>query len=220
MQVEDVVLIIDCSQSMYQRFRPEAIKPSRIEVATGAAQEFIDGKAALDPRDRVAIVSVGRRTRTLCTLKSVGGARLHLLSVLGNMPLGGSTPLHLGLDQAERVLNDSPNVKRVIVLSDGAVDDAEKAIDISRRMKTKEIFIDAIGIGPADRVRDATLRATATTDANGEPRYRYINRPDELRSYYNRLSSKINISFSATPELDRLLEKLGIVQGTKKTGAS
>jgi hypothetical protein len=119
LEARRLVLVIDNSASM----NADDLKPSRLEQARAEGQRILSG---LRFRDEVAIVAAGTQPQVLCGL--TGHLRTLQDTLTAVTPSDGPTRVLDAVELARRLLVDQKNGK-VLVLTDGCFNDAEKLLE-------------------------------------------------------------------------------------------
>jgi molecular chaperone DnaK len=166
----NIVLVMDCSGSMYGR---------NIEEARKAALSF--SQASLGPNRQIAVV--GFPGGVLCPLtpdlRRVQGAIDSLTPI-------GSTPMAEGLSAARELMKSKAGVQRVyVVLTDGHPDDPEATTVEINRIRTSGGRIITIGVGP--QVRPDYLRGLASRPED----YHFCNESVELQGTFINLATEL-----------------------------
>lgn len=211
-------LVLDVSPSMLE----EDYLPSRLRAAICAAQKLIDEKAKRHPEDLVGIVCFGGWARRIHQPRPVGQYRVSLFNAAADLPTISATNIAAGLITAkhdldsvaggrslasnipflESIFGSSQNstasttgrVGHVVCLSDGGWNDGDDPNPIASELKARGVVIDCIGIGgsPAD-VNEDLMRKIASTDRQGNPRYRFIGDTTALIQEFQKLAGHIRV---------------------------
>lgn len=209
------VAVIDVSPSMQETDYP----PSRLQAAVEATIEMINTKAAQHPQDYMGIVTFGKSAQILAEPEIVGKKQTMLIKAVQKPRIVNCTNIAAGLKEACTALNgplqgalkvntgifswlfgdddslDSPrnNIQgHIVLLSDGEDNCYQSPVKVAETLKNQGIAIDCIGIGgsPED-VDEKTLKAIASLDAEGRPRYRFIRNKAALVTEFKRLAGHI-----------------------------
>lgn len=212
----NTVVVLDCSPSMFDNDWP----PSRIAAAKEATAYLIDEKVRRFPGDYVGIVAYGGHATERHSLGNVREDQKQLKAALTKIPKIGSTNLQSGLRAAGRMLSgkvgtassgmlkmlesallgsssrEDPTVSNrlshIIVLSDGD-SNAGNEIPEAARLKTAGVIIDCIGIADRKEVDEDKLKAVASLDPNGNPRYRFIGDKVALIQEFGRMAGHLRV---------------------------
>lgn len=134
-QAQRLALVVDNSASM----RATDVSPTRFDRARELANEFID---RLRPRDEMAIVVAATQPRVVCGLAA---HKRTLRQALSSIDVSeGPTKVPEAIELARRLVSGGEN-GRVVVISDGCFDDAEKLFE------AKDVELVAVG-SPAANV--------------------------------------------------------------------
>ncbi len=166
----NIVLLMDCSGSMYGR---------NIEEARKAALAFAD--ASLGPNRQIAVV--GFPGGILCPLTA--DVRKINAAIGGLTPIG-STPMAEGLAAARELMKSKAGVQRVyVVLTDGHPDDPDATTGEVTRIRTSGGRIITIGVGA--QVRPDFLRNLASRPED----YHFCNESVELQGTFINLATEL-----------------------------
>jgi Mg-chelatase subunit ChlD len=166
----NIVLLVDCSGSMYGR---------NLEDARKAALSF--SEASLGPNRQIALVAFpgGVQCPLTTDLRKIDGA------LRGLTPIG-STPLAEGLSAARELMKGKAGVQRVfVVLTDGHPDDPEGAAAEINRIRTAGGRIVTIGVG--SQVRPDFLKSLASRPED----YHFCNESVELQGTFINLATEL-----------------------------
>lgn len=166
-----VVLLVDCSGSMYG---------SNIEEARKAALSFV--QRSLGPNRQIAVV--GFPGGVICPLTSDEGK---LESAVRGLTPIGSTPLAEGLLAARELMKNRAGVQRIyMVLTDGHPDDPEAAVAEVNRIRTSGGRVITIGVGT--QVRPEFLKSLASRAED----YHFCNESVELQGTFINLATELS----------------------------
>jgi molecular chaperone DnaK len=167
----NVVLLIDCSGSMYG---------TNIEQARKAALSFVE--RSLGPNRQIAVIAFPGGV--VCPLTSDLG-RLEN-AIKGLTPIG-STPLADGLLAAREMMKNRAGVQRIyMVLTDGHPDDPEAAVAEVNRIRTSGGRVITIGVGA--QVRPEFLKSLASRAED----YHFCNESVELQGTFINLATELS----------------------------
>ncbi|MDP2313014.1 MAG: Hsp70 family protein [Pseudomonadota bacterium] len=166
----NIVLLMDCSGSMYGR---------NIEEARKAAVAFAE--ASLGPNRQIAVV--GFPGGVLCPLTA--DLKKINTAITGLTPIG-STPMAEGLSAARELMKSKAGVQRVyVVLTDGHPDDPDATTGEVTRIRTGGGRIITIGVGA--QVRPDFLRTLASRPED----YHFCNESVELQGTFINLATEL-----------------------------
>ncbi|MES2641805.1 MAG: Hsp70 family protein [Myxococcota bacterium] len=166
----NIVLVMDCSGSMYGRNITEARK---------AALAFAE--ASLGPNRQIAVV--GFPGGVLCPLTA--DVKRISSAIEGLTPIG-STPMAEGLAAARDLMKSKAGVQRVyVVLTDGHPDDPDATTGEITRIRTSGGRIITIGVGA--QVRPEFLRTLASRPED----YHFCNESVELQGTFINLATEL-----------------------------
>jgi Ca-activated chloride channel family protein len=161
---EDVVFVLDCSQSM----TANDVLPSRMQRAKFSILDFVRRQS----HGRVGLVAFAGSAFIQCPLTFDAGAfEETLLSVdEKTIPIAG-TDFGRALDEAYRAMDKSAQRKMVVLVTDG--EDLEKSgIPSAKRLATNGVVVFTIGVGtPAGneiQMLNAAGQPELVRDAKGE----------------------------------------------------
>ncbi len=211
------VVLIDCSPSMEET----DWNPSRLVAAQEATRVLIEEKCRQCPEDYVGIVSFGGWANTEHVLVPVGANATSLINCLQKIQIKPATNIDAGLKEASALLRGSAGVtkcsgmwglveslllskpsvaaqpvtcdlKHIICLSDGSPTDGNAELCASF-IKKNGALIDCIGIASRDNVDEKVLKAVASLDKQGRPRYRFIGDEDALVKEFRSMANHIQV---------------------------
>ena len=165
-----VVLLVDCSGSMYGR---------NIDEARVAALDF--SKASLGPNRQIAVVAFpgGVACPPTADVQRIATA------LDGLSPIG-STPLAEGLASARELMRGKAGVQRVfVVLTDGHPDDPDAAVAEVNRIRAQGGRVVTIGVG--SQVRPDFLRAIASRPED----FHFCHESVELKGTFINLATEL-----------------------------
>lgn len=166
----NVVLLVDCSGSMYG---------TNIQEARKAASSFAE--RAMGANRQLALVAFPGGV--VCPLTGDVG-RVNL--AVQNLSPIGSTPMAEGLAAARDLTRSRAGVPRVfVILTDGHPDDPEAAMAEANRIRTSGGRIVTIGVGA--QVRPDFLRGLASRPED----YHYCNESIELQGTFINLATEL-----------------------------
>jgi molecular chaperone DnaK len=166
----NIVLLMDCSGSMYGR---------NIDEARKAAAAFAE--AALGPNRQIAVVAFPGGV--LCPL--TGESKRINAALAGLTPIG-STPMAEGLAAARELMKSKAGVQRVyVVLTDGHPDDPDATTGEITRIRTSGGRIITIGVGA--QVRPEFLKSIASRPED----YHFCNESVDLQGTFINLATEL-----------------------------
>lgn len=166
----NVVLLIDCSGSMYG---------ANIEAARQAALSFAE--RSLGPNRQISVVAFPGGV--VCPLTA---DVKRLRESVGALTPIGSTPLAEGLASARELMKTRAGVQRVfVVLTDGHPDDPEAAVTEAHRIRTNGGRIVTIGVGQHVRPEFLTSLASRPED------YHFCSESVELQGTFINLATEL-----------------------------
>jgi len=171
-----MALLMDCSGSMYGQ---------SLDDARSAARDF--AHQSLQPGRQLAVVAFPGGI--VCPLSADPMRVSESLETLSPI---GSTPLALGLRNAQEVLAPQAGVQRVfIILTDGQPDDPEDALAEVHRIRSNGGRVITVGVGP--QVRPEYLRSLASNRAD----YHFCNESVELKGTFTNLATELTSEATA-----------------------
>ncbi len=192
-----VVLILDVSRSIEET----DIRPSRIEAAKRAAQEFV---RALPKAVRVAVVTFGNYASVVVpltadrerVLEGIAGITTQLRTQLGNGLVEGVRAV---VPEGNVALQPDPPRAIAILLSDGRASDGIPPLEAARFARERGVRVYTVGIATradASQLRsgfwgvldEPTLRAIAQETGG---RYYHTTSARELRAAYRDLARTV-----------------------------
>jgi serpin B len=178
----DLVLVMDVSGSMADRFRGER----KIDAAIRAASDFTK---LVSPYDRVALVKFSSRASIV---KELTHNKTDIISALNSLTPGGSTALGDGLWLALDVLEKRSEAKpaAVILLTDGKHNAGTRTPrESAERARKMGIRVFTLGFGEKKDIDEDTLKSIASITGG---LYYYAPSPDDLRKIYAMLSGAVS----------------------------
>jgi uncharacterized protein YegL len=194
-RLEDVVICIDVSRSMFRR----DFAPSRLDAVKKAVQEFIVRKNQRDNRDRVALVSFASKGNIVTELSNEPN---DLIPALEPLKASGTTGIGEGLAVAIQLLVKEiqllgQKVFRIIVISDGkpwnSTIDPFKMATLASRLK---VYIDTIGISELGVAYQESVLEKIAVETKGE--YSRVFETQSLIEVLTNLAAKKEIPYSET----------------------
>ncbi len=164
----DAVLLIDCSGSMGNQ---DMGGKTRLNAAKKAARQFV--RCLMGQRERVGVMSFESKPHLHLQLST---KEKDLTRAINTIELGDSTAMHSGLEKASEILSRSRRTKAVrviVLLSDGAPDNSQLAIETAKKIRGEGVKIITVGIGNA--VDEIMIEV-----AGSRNRYTYATNRNEL----------------------------------------
>lgn len=138
-----IIFLIDVSESTgYSSGRN-----TKVDVEKALAINIL---RQLDDKDYVAAIAFNVGAYTISPLKKVSEVRTELENKIRSLTFVGGTDMKAALTQADLMLDDSTNMRYVIIISDGVINrlaDKEPTLGIINSMKNKGVTVHAIGVG-------------------------------------------------------------------------
>lgn len=181
----DTALVLDISNSMRETDFP----PSRLGAAKEAALKLVNERVATGSASRICIVGFETRSVLACALVPCSDVAA-LTSAIHSLGLGRDTNITAGLEMAEALLKQilAGTDTEVVVLSDGIHNVGPTPHDAAERLKAKGCIIRTVGIAGSPKVvGEKMLKQVASTDAYGNPRYRFIGDKDGLVRHFGEI---------------------------------
>ncbi len=141
LKIEDTILLLDTSRSMLRK----DFKPNRLNIALQTAKNFIESKLAIDPKDRIAIITFGDSSKKLIAFSS---DQDKLLDSLKNLEISGvgiiedaiAFSLQLLVEEMRKI---GGKVQRIVIISDDKLkSDMARLQKLVKVAKGLGIFID------------------------------------------------------------------------------
>ncbi len=153
---EDVVFVLDCSQSM----TATDVAPSRMQRAKFALLDFVQKQS----HGRVGLVAFAGSAFIQCPLTFDAGAFEETLMSMDEktIPIPG-TDIGRALNEASRAMDKNARRKMVVLVTDG--EDLEKSgIAAAKRLATNGVVIFTIGVGTPAGKDIQTVNAAGQTE--------------------------------------------------------
>ena len=155
-KIEDCVVLIDSSRSMLRK----DFKPNRLFVALESAKNFINEKFTIDPKDRIAVLSIGA---TIKKLSSFTHEEEKLINSLKKIHVSGIGTLDEGLAFSVQILvgemrKIGGKTYRIFIVSDNKLklsNKIQKIVDIAKGLG---IYIDACQLGKTEDYSQSILK--------------------------------------------------------------
>ncbi len=182
------VLVIDCSGSMNNGDWP----PSRLAAAKEAARTYVRQLALNEPNAQVGVIAFSGSAQTVIPLTPVTESP-RIETAIETIDIGSSTDVVAGLREVRSLLPRNATVdQQVILLTDGQHVEHGDPRNEAARLR-KHAVIECVGIGgqPSD-VDEELLKAIASVDAQGQPRYRWIGDKAQLVAHYRQLAGRLS----------------------------
>ena len=214
--MELIYILIDLSPSMDET----DFVPSRRQGAIVAIKQLISTKAKLYPEDQIGIIGFAKKAYLIHDCVRSGEGSKSLFQSLDKCPDDCEwTNFVAALREAQLMMFPASRTKvknklfqwcsdlvfdpsaqdtndnitrRIIFLSDGEHNQKGDPVPIAEQLKTAGVTIDCIGIGGSPGDVDAKmLKAIASPDENGKPRYWFINDTQGLIRKYESMAHHI-----------------------------
>lgn len=155
-KIEDCVVLIDSSRSMLRK----DFKPNRLFVALESAKNFISEKFTIDPKDRIAVLSIGA---TIKKLSSFTHEEEKLINSLKKIHVSGIGTLDEGLAFSLQILVKEMRklggkTYRIFIISDNKLKLSNKIEKIVNIAKGLGIYIDACQLGKTQDYSQSILK--------------------------------------------------------------
>ncbi|TFG07314.1 MAG: VWA domain-containing protein [Promethearchaeota archaeon] len=170
-QIEDTVLVLDNSRSMLR----SDFEPSRLSVAKEVVKNFITSKLAIDPKDRISILSYGDGTKKI---HDFSNDEISLFKSLEKTVISGKGVIHDAVAFSlqlivEEMRKIGGKVHRIFIISDNKLEhDSEHLNKLAEIAKGLGIFIDTCQIGNSPSSNKNILKKISQS-TNGE--FGYFN---------------------------------------------
>jgi von Willebrand factor type A domain len=210
---ESVCIVLDTSPSMEWT----DLEPSRLHAACEAVHSLVEKKLDMFPFDRVAIVTFNSKASRIQELAAVGECYPAILSAISSLETDSWTNIGAGLQEAGRILDVevrrslprffewlrvSPKEEnvfpqsslRITLLSDGEHNTGGCPKAVANELKARGVVIDTIGIGSSPEAKgfdEKTLKAIASLNADGTPRYSFIKDTENLIRAFEEMAHHI-----------------------------
>jgi Mg-chelatase subunit ChlD len=152
---ETTVFVVDTSSSMSEYFKmgTQAEDVSKLEAMQNALREMAKQRIFAQTRDRLGIVSFGARGAQRLLTPAVLLSMNPVEKALREVEAHGSTPMHEGLVEGIKALDEfAEGLARIVLISDGVPDGEEKGhrkiLDLVKSVAEEfGIIFDTIGVG-------------------------------------------------------------------------
>ncbi|MFW9898204.1 MAG: VWA domain-containing protein [Candidatus Thorarchaeota archaeon] len=193
LKIEDTILLVDTSRSMMRK----DITPNRLAVALYAVKNFIQTKFAIDPKDRISIISFGDVPKRLSPFSYDENK---LFSSLKKIQISGKGSLHQAIALSLQVIIQEMRkiggkIQRIFIISDDKLAINQTKLDkIVNIAKGLGVYIDVCQLGkPQERNKNLLKRMAQIT--NGE--YGYFNNSRAIITAGGEFASKKEIKTQA-----------------------
>jgi Mg-chelatase subunit ChlD len=184
--VADTTYVLDVSFSMAE----DDFKPTRLAAAQDAAMAFLRRRIETGIAGRVGLAAFAGIGFPVCPLTPLVQVR-QIEDAIRSLKTHSDTNVAAGLVTAEHLFNQAQgraNRREIVLLSDGWNQIGEDPRVAADRLKKAGCEIDTVGIGVSpEMVDEELLRAIASLDANGKPRYRFIGDRDGLIRHFSEI---------------------------------
>ncbi|MHA1271142.1 MAG: VWA domain-containing protein [Candidatus Helarchaeota archaeon] len=198
-KVEDVVICLDTSRSMFRK----DFRPNRLGAAIEAIRLFIERKRDIDVNDRIAIITFDSEAKIIHELTE---DHPFLLDSLGNIQPKGTTGLGEGIAVANQLFVKEiqmlgEKLNRMIVISDGkpfaSTINPLKALKTSKKLR---IIIDTIGLSELGVSYGDSILDKIAKNTGGE--YTRVFESETLIQTLTQLAEKKEIPYSEAKKMD------------------
>ncbi|MFX1393384.1 MAG: VWA domain-containing protein [Promethearchaeota archaeon] len=170
-KIEDTILLVDTSRSMMRK----DFLPNRLFIALQAIKNFIQTKFAIDPKDRISIITFGDVPKRLSQLSY---DQHKLINSLNKVQISGKGTLHQAIALSLQIIIQEMRkiggkIQRIFIITDDRLAIEQTKLDkIVNIAKGLGVYIDICQLGkPKDRNKNLLKSISQTTD--GE--YGYFN---------------------------------------------
>jgi hypothetical protein len=191
MQIEDVVVLWDCSRSMVRT----DFKPSRLRVAQKLIKIFIDKKLTIDFKDSICIVSFGSRTKRICEFSSDSE---YLKNGLNKFEIAGQSNLEDGIALALQLLiaqirKIGGKTARIVIFTDNSLTGGsmKRLSTLVNFAKKIGVFVDVCQMGEPKKGSNSNLLKDLAYSTNGE--FAFFNNTQALFVAAEGFASKKNV---------------------------
>ncbi len=139
-------------------------KPNRLNIALQATKNFIESKFAIDPKDRIAIITFGDSSKKLSAF-SIDQDKL--IESMKNLEISGvgiiedalAFSLQLLVEEMRKI---GGKVQRIVIISDDKLKtDMTRVMKLVKVAKGLGIFIDACQLGKTQEYKESALKKIA-----------------------------------------------------------
>jgi len=186
-KVEDTVILIDASRSMFKK----DFEPNRLSIALQVAENFIKTKFIIDSKDKILLLSFGKIVRKLSPFSYdedflIKSLKKIQISGKGNVYEGIAFSLQLLIEEMRKI---GGIITRIFLISDNKINinfnnKLQKLIKVAKGLG---VFIDVCQIGKSDDVKKVTLKRM-TQLTSGE--FGYFNNSKALINAGKSFASK------------------------------
>ena len=208
-KIEDTVLLINVSRSMLRR----DFNPNRLTIAIQAAKNFIQSKIAIDPKDRISIISFGGSIKKLIPYSN---EEISLIESLKKIQISGKGKIHEAIAFSLQIIIQEMRkiggkVQRIVIISDSKlkieITKINKLINISKGLG---VFVDACQIGKIQEGKQNMLKKI-TQLTGGE--YGYFNNTKAIinagKSFASKKMVKETIAYSYSNKEEKKAPLIG-----------
>ena len=173
-KIEDTILLVDASRSMIKKYL-KPIRISRLAVALQTAKNFIQTKFAIDPIDKISIISFGINPKRLSTYSDDENV---LFNSLKKIQISGKGHLHRAIAFSLQIIIQEMRTiggknHRIFIISDDKLNINQKKLEkIVNIAKGLGVYIDVCQLGkPQDYKKSLLKKIAQITDGD----YGYFN---------------------------------------------
>lgn len=169
-------------------------RPSRLEGAKEAAEQFVRLRARVSPEDRIAIVTFTETAKIVLPFTPITEVAAIVSSLKTLEPQDG-TDIRAGLKKSKKLFLSTTvsnmgkkRFKRILALTDGH---GGRPLKVADELKNElNALVEVVGIGgEPSAVNQKLLRKVATTDPDGFTHYWFIRDTDSLVTHYGELAT-------------------------------
>ena len=198
-KVEDVIICIDSSRSMFRR----DFRPNRLDAVKNAVRMFIENKRDIDTNDRIAIITFNSEAKIIYELSN---DYAFLIDSLNNIQPKGTTGLGEGIAVANQLFVKEiqmlgEKLNRMIIISDGkpfaSTINPLKSLSTSKKLR---IIIDTIGLSELGISYGDSILDKLAKNTGGE--YSRVFETESLTETIISLSEKKEIPYSKAKKMN------------------
>ena len=200
---EDTVVLIDVSRSMMRK----DFKPDRITVALNTVKNFIHTKFLIDPKDRIAILSLGDAIKKL---SSFSYEEEKLIQSLKKLKISGKSQFTDGIAFSLQILVEEMRKlggknNRIFLITDSNPENSQKIQKLIGIAKGLHVFIDVCQYGIAELISEGLFKKICN-DTRGE--YGYFNNSKAIlnsgKSFASKKESATNTDYFAPNKVEKV----------------
>ncbi|MHA1300255.1 MAG: VWA domain-containing protein [Candidatus Helarchaeota archaeon] len=197
MKIEDTIICVDTSRSMFRR----DFEPNRIQAVKTALKEYIEIKNQIDDRDRFAIVSFSSEAKV--TLEMTNSVE-EIHSAIDSLKIGGTTGLGEGLAVGiqlvvKEIQQVGAKIYRMLIISDGKPwVSTINPLKMSKIASGLKLSVDTIGLFELGVAYQESILEKISSETGGE--YARVYDSTSLRESLSNIANKKEIPYSASQE--------------------